>query len=396
MINIYFFPTRQNTLSIEAERVIRGAKLWEGKPCEDYLAVVTQTGKSDSNIYIGVNDYEEIRSAIAHNHSQLASHLMRKLVELWTNDKVLLVLPYAAKGVTFVTASTMERGDRYDGYGHMVMMAIKIEDPTTYIEWLRQINVRVLSPDIVLFCDVGLSYEPNIFRGTTPYYLDYSTASINQKMSFMHELYASDEHWSRDEEREYNEYNPNKNKMAFYNYSLEQARNMIYSGSQMSMIKKYTLKEVSAILEMRAVNTPADVGETTKLTAEEGQALYLKRVELDSKDGGFKDLVYPVHEIVRTMRLAITARRDGYEQPLYVPITEMTVEEYLHRKRMFVEAKNNTNDLVGLIAMLIEYHPALFKSNFKYTTDVEWTVELEEVISKSNEENVTVTTLEIL
>lgn len=396
MINIYFFPTRQTHLPMDACRVIRGAKIWEGKPCEDYIAVVTQTGKATSNIYIEVGDYEVVRSAIAHNHSQVASHLMRKLVEHWTDNKVLLVLPYEHQGVSFVTATTMERGERYEGNSHMVMMAIKIKDPTPYIEWLRQINVQVLGPDIVLFCDVGLSYEPNIFRGTAPYYLDYSTASINQKMSFMHEIYASDEHWSRDEERAYNEYNHDKNKMAFYNYSLEQARNMIHSGSQMSMIKKYTLKEVNAILEMRAVNTPADEGSTTKLTVEEGQALYLKRVELDSKDGGFKDLVYPVHEIIRTMRLAITAKRDGYEQSLYVPVTEMTVEEYLHRKRMFVEAKNHTNDLVGLIAMLIEYHPALFKSNFKYTTDVEWTVELEEVISKSNEENVTVTTLEIL
>lgn len=396
MINIYFFPTRQTNLPMDACRVIRGAKIWQGKPCEDYIAVVTQTGKATSNIYIEVGDYEVIRSAIAHNHSQVASHLMRKLVEHWTDNKVLLVFPYEHQGVSFVTATTMERGERYEGDSHMVMMAIKIKDPTPYIEWLRQINVQVLGPDIVLFCDVGLSYEPNIFRGTAPYYLDYSTASINQKMSFMHEIYASDEHWSRDEERAYNEYNPDKNKMTFYNYSLEQARCMIHSGSRMSMIKKYTLKEVNAILEMRAVNMPADEGSTTKLTVEEGQALYLKRVELDSKDGGFKDLVYPVHEIVRSMRLAIVAKRVGYEQCHHVTINDWTVEQYLQRKKIYAEAKDRTTDPIGLIAMLVDYHPAMLKSYFRYTTDVEWTVELEEVISKSNEENVTVTTLEIL
>lgn len=45
---------------------------------------------------------------------------------------------------------------------------------------------------------------------------------------------------------------------------------------------------------------------------------------------------------------------------------------------------------------LIRCQPAILKSYFKNTTDVEWTVELEEVISVANQDDVTVTTLEIL
>lgn len=396
MINIYFFPTSQNYLPQDAEFVIRGAKVWECKLDETYYVVVTQTGKAVPRIYIETHDYEVIRKSIAINHSALATELMRKLVEKWTNNVILHVLPYAQNGVSFVTATTLERGQRYEGHSHVVMLTVNIENPSIYIDWLRQNNARILDPNTVLFCDVGLSYNPNMFRGCQAHYLDYSTASINNKMLFMHELYSRDEHYGVPEEGAYHEYNPGLNSMSFYKYTHEQARSLIYSGERMTMIKKYTIDEVNAILEMRAVNTDADVGEPTKLSVNQGLEVYAKRVELDSKDGGIKDLIYPIHAMERMMRLAIAGRQEGEVERHYVPITDWTIDQYHRRKADYVEIKDRASDLIAPIANLVGYQPAILKSYFKNTTDVEWTVELEEVMSIANRDDVTVTTLETL
>lgn len=396
MINIYFFPTSQNHLPHDARYALRGATVWESKLDEKYYAVVTQTGKPTPCIYIECHDYEIIRKSIAINHSELASNLMRKLVDKWTKNEILHVLPYAKDGVSFVTVTTLDHGSRYDGQSHMIMLQVKIENPSIYVDWLRQNGARILDPNTVLFCDVGLGYEPNTFRGCKPYYLDYSTASINDKMSFMQEIYHHDEYWGTRDDKEYNEYSTKSNKMVFYNYSKEQARILLYSGSNMTMIKNYTIDEINAILEMRAVDTDPRAGSPTKLTIEEGREVYNKRVALDSTEGGFKDLIYPVHAIERMMRLAIVGRRDGETERHHVLISDWTIDKYLKAKDAYVEVKDQTSDPLSTIAKLVDCQPAILKSYFKNTTDVEWSVELEEVISVANQDDVTVTTLEIL
>lgn len=396
MINIYFFPETSQWLTSSARRVIRGAILWEERVDDKYFCVVTQTGKSESAVYIEVHDSEVVRKAITLNHSELASELMEKLVAKWTNDEVWLVLPYVKDGISFVTENIMEHGSRYEGDGYMVMMTVKIDDPSRYLEWLRLQGIRILDPNTILFCDVGLEYHSNLMRSGNSFYLDYSTASLNDKMMFMHKLYGLDDRREHSEENEYRDYNTNLNTMRYYNYSKEQAKNLIYSGSHMTLIKDYTAKEVTTILEMRAL-TDNDKGEPTELTVDEGKAVYATRVNLNSSEGGFKDLIYPIHAIVRILRLAVAARRDGEVQYHYVPITDWTVGEYLKRKREYLASKADGSDAsLNDVAVLIGYQPAMLKTYFKHTTDVDWIVELEEVISQDNKEDVTVTTLEIL
>lgn len=394
MINIYFFPETSQWLTTFARRVIRGAVLWEERIDDKYFCVVTQTGKPESNIYIEVHNSEVVRKAITLNHSELASELMKKLVAKWTNDQVWLVLPYVKDGISFVTENIMEHGSRYEGDGHMVMMTVKIDDPSRYLEWLRLQGVRILDPNTILFCDVGLEYHSNLMRGGNSFYLDYSTASLNDKMMFMHSLYSRE---SRREENEYHDYNTDLNTMCYYNYSKEQAKRLIYSGFHMAVIKDYTAKEVNTILEMRALTADSNTGEPTELTIDEGNAVYETRVNLNSNEGGFKDLIYPVHAIERIIRLAITTRREGEVQYHYVPITDWTVGAYLRRKREYIASKADGKDAsLNDVASLIGYQPTMLKTYFKHTTDVDWVVELEEIISQANKDDVVVNTLEIL
>lgn len=387
MFNIYFFPKNTGYYYFDESRVINGAVCWEGELPDDFKCVVTQTGSDDGYICLLKNNAEVITAAIADNNSPKINELMAALMKVWAPELGDYVLPYAERSVSFNIFNMLDQGERYHGSSYEVLLTVKMQNPAIYLPYLRDMGIKILSPDIVLYCDVAVDYIPNILREDPPHYLDYATASNCVRHSFMLENYNSHEIWNSSDEEELSWHNSSKRPMKYYNYDASQMRELLYSGRG-RMREIYTADEVSAIFKMR--DSEDGYIQPTRLSIEDGKALYNQRAELNSSEGGFKDLIYPRIKLNRTLRLAIYCKHAGETTTYYQDVTMLTIGEFKARLSDMQEEQDPINALANLCGC----KPAVFKSYFATTTDVVWNVELQELLSHDNADDIKLTVLE--
>lgn len=389
MINIYFFPKESGYYYFDKDRVIRGAPCWEGELPGDYTCIVSQTGETEGHICLFEYRTEVITAAIANNNCPDANELMAELMKVWVPGSNAYTLPYVEHGVSFDAFDLVDDGSRHHGPSFKLAVVIKIVDMSIYVSALRDLGVKILSPDIVLYCDVAVEYQSNMLRGIEPCYYDYAEACNYNRKMFMSNQYDYAKRWDRSDEGDLHPFNPEKRPMIYYNYDREQMLELLYSGTG-RMRQLYTKNEAMVILGMRGETL--EYKDAVKLSVEDGKALAEKRAKLHSSEGGFKDLAYPRNKLTRTVRLAFSCTHSGETTTHHQDISELTIGEYNDRKAKFqVEG-----DPIAAMAILCGCKPAVFKSYFKTTKNVVWKVELQELLSWSHIDDVTLTVLENL
>lgn len=392
MLNFYFIG---NDDLWNGARIVTGAEVYRHKINDKYTAIVTQTGDAKSYIYLSHYNTDEITQAIAFNHSDLVSQCMADLMMVWSGGKVRYVHNYAPHSVSFAVKDLHEHGDRWESGYLRLYFKVEVSDYNYFIPFMKDNGIRILSPDIILYCDNAIRYNSYWHSNCEPDYTDYSTANNDDKLLFMHSIYDNNARFYAEREKLINTRDVTKWPLRYYGYTREQVRELVYNQT-VAVRELYTIAEIESILTMRGKSE----GKPTTYNKEEGKKILDERLSKDAKDGGIRDYRYSMDKKTRMMRIAIKSVSPLGTAIHYHEISDMPVYQYLSAKSALLEAVASdgwdATTTHQCLAQLSGYDLPKLKIAVPLKHTTEWEIWLEEIIDLADSDTATITKLETI
>jgi len=367
MFNIYFLSTLSSFYT--HRNITQGAIIYDNES-EGIRRVITQTGKA-SKIFTQMNE-DTIAKEIAQRFSPTTAMHLDKLISELTHNKVRINLP-PCHDIKFRVVSLMESGDRVDPVSstYLTVLEYEFNEDALLAEILERNKVKILSPDIILPCDVGIRYDL-IWRGVPAAHYDYydmRTATYLEKLSFMESMLTI-----RDE----NKFRPTRlsaRTMCHYGLTDDEIVDILKSGSGLCRLP-YTIEDVDTILTMRLDHGTGAM----KLTAEVAKEEILRRRNTPSSEGGYADLVYCGSPIQRSVVLNVIALGETQRSAEYPIDCMISQYEYFKKNAAeYIPVSVTAEPFIKALTQLLGINLGQLKSIFGWDDITGWSFELYEV-----------------